>query len=344
MTSIMSSMDEKKIPEKYQCLQLNQYNEEGLDLSLESRPIPEPGPGEVLVKMEAASINPSDLMFMKGLYGIRKRLPTVPGFEGSGTVVKSGPGLTGRFMLGKRVACTAPVTGDGVYAEYMITQASLCMPLIKEVSFEQGATSLVNPLTALALLDIARKAKIKTVVQTAAAGALGRMIARLAHSMNIETINIVRKPEQVKILQEEGAEHVLNIEEAGFDSSLRKLAKKLNAKMVFEAVSGETLQRVTQAMPLESRIIVYGALSQQPVNVHPADLIFQNKKIEGFWLSSFMTEKSTFSLLSTGRRAQKLLASELKTHIQERFSIQDGIKAIESYQNNMSSGKVLIRF
>ena len=109
--------------------------------------------------MRMSPINPSDLMTVRGAYGRLPHLPATPGFEGSGTVVATGSGITAGFMKGRRVACAAAdakATG-GMWAEYIVTSAQFCVPLGKKVEMEHGATMLVNPLTAWALMDEARR-------------------------------------------------------------------------------------------------------------------------------------------------------------------------------------------
>lgn len=101
--------------------------ENGGPLTLGQVPIPQPGPGQVLIRMAAAPINPSDLGFVKGSYGFQKGFPIVPGFEGSGTVVAAGSGLLPRLLVGKRVACSAAL--GGTWAEYLVASASSCFPL-----------------------------------------------------------------------------------------------------------------------------------------------------------------------------------------------------------------------
>src|SRR5437773_7533475 len=105
-------------------------------LTVADLPVPSLRSGEVLIKLAAASIGPADLMFLKGEYGITKPLPVVPGFEGSGTVIASGGGWMGRWLVGKRVACLAPEDGHGTWAEYMITSTDICIPLFKHISLE----------------------------------------------------------------------------------------------------------------------------------------------------------------------------------------------------------------
>ena len=133
---------------------------------------PRPGIGQVLVRMAAAPINPSDIGFLQGSYGAHGGASAVPGFEGSGTVVAAGGGYLTRLLLGRRVAFSD--ASGGTWAEYHAANASLCVPLKKDITLEQGAMLLVNPLTALALLSIARQGRHKALVNTAAASALGR--------------------------------------------------------------------------------------------------------------------------------------------------------------------------
>ncbi|MCS7190092.1 MAG: alcohol dehydrogenase catalytic domain-containing protein, partial [Fimbriimonadales bacterium] len=181
------------IPETMQAAVLHAYDGAPESLRVETRPVPKPQQGQVLVKLAAAPINPSDLMFLKGLYGVLKPLPVVPGWEGAGRVVATGDDWLSRRLLGKRVACAAPNRHDGTWAEYMLTSATRCIPLIDSVSDEQGAMLIVNPLTAWALVDIARKEGRRAFVQTAAASALGRMILRLSQHFGLEGVHIVRR-------------------------------------------------------------------------------------------------------------------------------------------------------
>src|SRR6476660_6097742 len=186
------------IPDSMRAVQLRAYDGTPESIAVEM-PVPRPGPGEVLVRVFASPINPSDLMFIRGLYGFKKSLPAVPGFEGSGTVVEAGTGLTARFLKGRRVACAAadPKVRGGMWAEYVVTPAQFCMPLRKNVDLERGAALLINPITAWALMHEARRGRHRAVVQTAAASALGRMIVRLGKRFSIPVIKVVRRAEQV---------------------------------------------------------------------------------------------------------------------------------------------------
>ena len=162
-------------------------------ISVQNIPIPKPLDGQVLIKVMAAPINPSDIYFIKlGAYSEEKKAPCVAGFEGSGVVVENGGGLMGWGLVGKKVAFT-PIMTSGSYAQYALAKSSECFPVDDEMSFEHASMSFVNPLTAIAMLDIAKAKPTKTVIINAAASALGRMLNRLLPGEGIETINIVRR-------------------------------------------------------------------------------------------------------------------------------------------------------
>lgn len=311
-------------------------------LRLVEKPIPSPGRDEVLIKIAASPINPSDLMFIKGRYGFTKDLPVVGGFEASGTVIATGQGLMARYMNGRRVAFAVQQTGDGTWAEYAVTQATLCIPLIKEVTLEQGAALVVNPLTAWALIDIAKAGQHKAFVQNASAGALGRMIFRLGEKMGLTAINIVRRPAQVDLLKSIGAKHILNSSEPDFDAQLKALCRELDARIAFDPVAGEMTGRVLDNMPRFSTIHVYGALSEAACITDPGQLIFGDKHIKGFWLVSWLAKQGLINQLRTANKVQRVLASDLHTTVQARYSLDKGISGIEHYMNNMTDGKVLL--
>jgi NADPH:quinone reductase len=246
-------------------LEIAAYQGKPDSIAVANLPLPRPGNGEVLVKVFASPVNPSDLLFLQGLYGFKKPLPAIPGFEGSGIVIEAGPGMLGRFLKGKRVACAAAdeKIAGGMWAEYVVTSAKLCIPLRKDVDLEQGAVMIINPLTAWALMDEARRGRHKAVVRTASASALGRMIIRLGWRFSIPVINVVRHTEQVQLLRNMGAEHVLSSNYGDFEGRLRDLCHRLGATIGFDAVAGEMLVRFcerSRTAPSCSSIVHYRLL------------------------------------------------------------------------------------
>jgi NADPH:quinone reductase len=328
------------IPNSMRAVQLRAYDDKPENIAVAEVPVPRPGPGEVLVRVFASPINPSDLMFIRGLYGFKKPLPAVPGFEGSGTVVEAGTGMMPRFLKGRRVACAAadPKVTGGMWAEYVVTSTQLCIPLRKDVDLEQGATLLINPMTAWGLMHEARRGKHRAVVQTAAASALGRMIVRLGKRLSVPIINVVRRAEQVELLRGLGAEYVVNSSEPEFDKQLRELCHQLGASIGFDAVAGEMSAIVLRAQPRGSRLLVYGALSLQPSQADPASLIFEGKRLEGFWLNAWLRSRTLLGQLRLARQIQELLRSDLKTEFQSKIALQEAGRGLEQYAANIIPG------
>lgn len=312
-------------------------------LKIVDKPIPQPGAGQVLVKMEAAPCNPSDLLFLQGRYGVRKALPTTPGWEGAGTVVECGSGVLAWFLKGKRVACGGQSKGDGTWAEYYVADAKSCVPLVKDISFDQGATLIINPLTAVGMVDLAEKEGRKAMIQTAACSQVGRMVQTLARVRRIPLINIVRSLEQMNDLASE--RWVLNSSDADFREKLAALSKQLNATIAFDAVGGEMSGILFDAMPAKSKVVVYGALAGATCrDISPLGLIFQEKQLEGFWLAQFLRDSGFLKIYQSTQLIQSLMKQgEFQTKIRETVSFNGWKSALLHYQQQMTAGKVILR-
>ena len=311
--------------------------------------VPQPGIGEVLVKMHAAPINPSDLAFLKGGYGIKRPLPTVPGLEGSGTVVAAGKGLLPTLWMSKTVACAASPKNNGTWAEYMVTGASSCVPLSKNVSPDQGAMMFVNPMTVLAFFDLYEKTpnpgkQQRAIINTAGASSLGKMVVKLGKKKGIKVISVVRRQEQVAALKAEGTEYVVNSSDPDFEDQLKTLAHQLNATELFDAVCGTMSQQLLNCVPKGSKLFIYGRLSNEACEIDAGELIFTGNQIQGFWLTAWLHQKNMFQTFMNTRKVQSLIGNELGTTIYKQFSPEEIAEAIATYKSNMSKGKVLIRF
>ncbi len=330
------------VPETMRAVQLHAYDGKPESISLGNVPVRKPGPGYVTIKVAAAPINPSDILFVRGQYGLIKPTPVVPGFEGAGTVVAAGGGLYGKWLVGRRVACGVPPDGDGTWAEYVTTQAKLCLPLPGKVSDEQGAMALANPATAMALFHEAKDRGHKAAVHTAGASALGRILLRIGIKNGYQIIHIVRRQEQVDLLREMGGEFVLNSSRPEFPDELKEMARRLRATIAFDAVAGESTGQLVDALPRSSQILVYGALSLENARVDPKRLIFDNKQIEGWWFSDWLVKKGFFRSGGILRKAIKGVGGEWTTEIAEKCPLDDAHAAMLRYEEQMTRGKVLM--
>jgi len=311
-------------------------------LYIKEIPVPVPKNGEVLVKMSAAPINPSDLSMLQGSYAEKPPYPIIPGIEGSGLVVETGKGLIPLLRKGKRVSCTATGTGNGTWAEYMITNAAKCIPLNNNIDFEQGSMLIVNPMTALAFFDITKRNKHQAILNNAAASALGRMIIKLGKSYNIPVINVIRSQEQFDLLQSLGAENIINSSSEDFADKVKEKTHSLNATLILDAVGGKNSSILIESAPVGSVLMVYAMLSEEACVINPRVLLQEKKRVEGFYLAHWTSGKKIWQLLSYTKRVQSLVSEELKSTVHKRFSLEEINKAVDIYKSNMSAGKVLI--
>jgi NADPH:quinone reductase len=305
-------------------------------------PVTAPGPGQVLVRVAAAPINPSDLAFMKGGYGNPKEFPLIPGFEGSGTVVSAGSGLYSRFLMGKRVACATNAAYGGTWAEYVLTAASSCIPLPRNISMEQGASAIVNPMTALAFFEMARLEKHFAIVNTAAAGALGKMILKLGLRENIPVIHIVRRKEQLDLIRSMGGRQVLNSSEPDFTDRFKALSHQMKATLTLDAVGGELTGQLIKASPFGSSLVSYGFLSAEAPQIDTRLLAKEDKRVVGFFLPNWMKRQHPLAKIRVIQKLRKLLADELVTTLQKSFPLDEIQKALDAIKEPTTSGKIIL--
>ncbi len=313
-----------------------------IGLETGERKLPALQPNDVLIKMEAAPINPSDIAFIRGEYNVDKQVPAVPGFEGVGIVEDANPIVQG--LIGKRVSCFVQGDNDGTWAEYFITNADNCIVIKDELAIEQAACLSINPFTAYALFEIAKEKGCDSIVQNAASGQVAEFVRVFAKMEGVKVINIVRKQEQVEDLKSAGEEIVLNSTEEGFAKQLKELSQELKASIAFDAVGGEITGMLINNMPAGSDVILYGGLSGLDIaGIDSLGIIFGNKKLYGFDLNKWIAVKKGDEFQKVANEIQNMIiAGDLTTEIQSSFSLDDVVSAIRIYIKSMSAGKVLL--
>ena len=172
--------------------------------------------------------------------------------------------------------------------------------------------------------------------------AVGRMIERMVRRRKQTAINLVRRPEHVDLLKKQGAEHVIDTSGEGWQATLKALTDRYHIRIALDAVGGELSGQLAEALSPGGRVIVYGALAGEACQISPSALIFENKRIEWFWLTQQIKERSFFQNLRMIRECQTLLGSELKTEIQGHFPLDQIQEALALYKQNRSAGKVLL--
>jgi NADPH2:quinone reductase len=236
-----------------------------LQLSLEEVPVSKPAANEVLVRVEASPVNPSDLGLLiagadmatatvagtperpivtaslgagaLGSLSARVDKPLAVGNEGAGLVVAAGSSSAAQALVGKRVG----IAGGAMYTQYRAVDASVCLVLPEGTTARDGASSFVNPLTALGMLETMRREGHSALVHTAAASNLGQMLVKLCIKDEIPLVNIVRKPDQEELLRSLGAVYVCNSASPSFERDLTEALKATLATIAFDATGGGML-------------------------------------------------------------------------------------------------------
>ncbi len=236
-----------------------------LELSLAKVEVPEPGPDQVVVKVQAAPINPSDLGLLTGPADLSQAktsgsgadtkvtAPVPPntlpflaarldesmpvGNEGAGTVIKAGSSEAAQALMGKTVS----MIGGAMYAQYRVLKASDCQALPAGTTAAEGASWFVNPLTALGMTETMKREGHKALVHTAAASNLGQMLNKICLKDGIGLVNIVRSPAQAKILKDIGAKHVVDSTAPTFLDDLTQALVETGATIAFDAIGGGKL-------------------------------------------------------------------------------------------------------
>ncbi len=276
-----------------------------LELSLHEVPVPVPSAREVLVRVEASPINPSDLGLLvasadmskatvagtperpvvtapiaqAALKGLSARLDqSLPvGNEGAGSVVAAGSSEAAQALVGKTVA----IVGGAMYSQYRAVDASACLVLPEGASARDGASSFVNPMTALGMIETMRREGHSALVHTAAASNLGQMLVKLCQQDGIPLVNIVRRSEQEQLLKTLGAEYVCNSSSPSFAAELVAALTATSATLAFDATGGGTLasqilngmeeavnataaQYSRYGSSVHKQVYIYGALDTSP--------------------------------------------------------------------------------
>ncbi len=326
-----------------------------LEVRLTRVPVPSPGDDEVVVRVEASPINPSDLGVMFAWADVEAakaegsgedsvvRIP-VPaatvaamparvdqgltvGNEGAGVVVAAGSSPRAQALLGKTVALFA----GGMYTQFRKAKAAQCLALAPGTTPADGASAFVNPLTALGMVETLRAERHTALVHTAAASNLGQMLVRLCLADSIGLVNVVRSAEQARLLKELGAKHVVDSTTAGFRDALTDALAETGATLAFDAIGGgriasEILAAMERAAARSaSGYSHYGSTAHKQVYVYggldrgPTELSRSYGMawgVGGWLLPNFLQKIGP----AAGERLRQRVAAEIKTTFASQYA------------------------
>ncbi len=303
--------------------------------------------GEVLVRMQASPVNPSDLLNVRGGYATRPDLPATPGFEGVGIVEKSGGGLRGALLKNRRVVVLNRQTGN--WAEKVAVSSQFVIPVSSRLSLEESATFFVNPATAYLLVkQLLRVRKNQWLLQTAAASAVGKMVIRLGDHYGFQTLNIVRRHDQAAQLKQIGARHVIVFNSAHDNErilidQIRKTLGHASLQFAIDPVGGHTASSIVKLLGERARLILYGSLENAPLEFLSREIIRNGASIEGFWLARQMEALSLPQKMKLVLTLTKLIRKGvLATEIAARFPMDQIAQAVTEAERAGRSGKVIL--
>ncbi|AOE99358.1 alcohol dehydrogenase [Serratia marcescens] len=248
-------------------------------IRIEQTSRPKPKAGEVLLQMVLSPIHNHDLMQISGTYGIKPELPARAGTEALGRVIEVGADVK-HLKVGQRVAVSGAI---GTWADAFVAPAATLLPVPDDISDELAAQLLVMPSSATVVLDDLGVKSGQWMILSAAAGAVGKNLALLAASRQIRVIGLVNQEHQVQELKELGVDVVENTEIEGWQSRIKAALNGEPLLFGLDSVAGKLTGEMLSIMNDNATLVVFGAMSNQPLYIDYQDVIFKQAIIRGFW-------------------------------------------------------------
>ncbi len=296
------------------------------------------GPGQARIAVLAAPIHPSNLLQISGHYGVRPPLPATPGSEGVGRVTEIAPDVDG-LSLGQ----TVMLAGYNTWQEEVVGPASSFIILPETADVLQLSMLLVNPITALRLLDSFGDLKPGDwVIQSAANSAVGEYLIQLAKKRGLKTINVVRRESAVQGLLEIGADHVL-VDGPGLVEQINAAARGAPLRLAIDAVGGGTFSKLATALSGGGTVVCYGLLSMQAPTLPSTAVIFNDITVKGFWLTKWFERASAEDKQKTFAEIIELISSGLlKAKVSRTYGLDDIKEAVQAAASGGRDGKILL--
>jgi len=333
-------------------IRFDHYGEPADVLTVTEQAVPQPGPGQVRIKIRLSPINPSDLLYIRGHYsGVTEHFPSGAGFEGVAVVDTLGLGVEG-LAVGQRVfARNSP---GGNWAQHAVVPAENAWPVPDDIPDEQIASFMINPATAILMVrHVLAVPRGDWLLQAAAGSELGRMIIRLAKHDGIKTINVVRRREAVQGLKDLGADEVIVSSEGPIDEQVRKIVGPQGVDFAIDPVAGQTGTEIFRSLSEDGRMLVYGSLTGDGIIVgdDPRLTLSGRRTLEVYWLGYWLPRLDNSGFFAPDRPAIPQLIDEiielirqgiLETSPGEKFGLDDIGAAVTEAETVARSGKVFL--
>lgn len=302
---------------------------------------PDPSPGQVLVKTIMSPIHNHDLWTVRGDYGYKPNLPgAIGGSEAVGMITDVGAGVD-ENMIGQRIVAAGV---HGTWAEYFVAPATGVMPLPPQITDVLGAQLIAMPFSAIALLETLNLQAGDWIVQTAANGAVGKIVAVLAKSRGLNLLNLVRRPEAVAELQALGCEHVLSTGVAGWKQEAQAIIGEAGARAAIDSVGGQVATDLTELLGDNGELVIFGTATGEPLALNSGLMIFKHLTVKGFWASKVGAEMSDDVRLRLMTELVGLaMAGKLALNDGGIYPFEDVKSAVAAASTAGRAGKVMLR-
>src|SRR6059036_2077089 len=324
-------------------LQLMAHGEPSEVIKLKTVAEPVLGQEEVLVSMEAAPLNPSDFLLVRGMYGVRPALPSPVGAEGVGRVTKTGSKVDGS-LPGKRVMIV-PSYEQGTWAEQVVVPVRNIVPLSGDADPLQLSMLGINPVTAYLLLS--RYVSLMPgdwIGQTAANSAMGQYIIKFAKLAGVKTLNVVRREEAADQVRQFGGDHVV----LQGDKLQKEIEEALGGKklsLVLDMVGGTPVGDLAKALKSGGSVVIYAMQSGQFPAISPKDFVYNGLSIHGFWLINWIRNAPRTEIQEIYQKLGDLVADgSLSAAVEHVYPLEQFKEAFEQSLKSNRRGKILFQF
>jgi len=309
-------------------------------LSVQEVPDPVPGPGQALVRVLLSPIHNHDLWTARGSYGFKPEMPARAGTEAVGVVEALGEDVDG-LEVGQRVA-----TGGsfGAWAELIVAPAAGLVPVPDGMSDEAASQLVSMPFSAIALLDFLEVSEGDWIVQNAANGAVGRLVAQLAEARGVHVLGLVRRTDGVAELAEQGIERVVATDDDGWRERVREIVGDAPIVAGVDSVGGSSAGDVVSLLAEDGVLVIFGAMASPTMEIGSGDVIFKQVVIKGFWGSKVfgaMSREKRAALM--GELVSGIGSGALTLPVEKVYGLDEIADAARANGAPGRRGKILLR-
>jgi NADPH2:quinone reductase len=317
-----------------------QFGDPAEVLSVQEVPDPEPGPGQALVRVLLSPIHNHDLWTVRGSYGFKPEMPARAGTEAVGVVEALGEGVE-HLEVGQRVASGGSF---GAWAELIVAPAAGLVPVPDAISDEAASQLVSMPFSAIALVDFLELSEGDWIVQNAANGAVGRLVAQLAAPRGVNVLGLVRRADGVAELREQGIERIVATDEDGWRDRVREIVGAAPVVAGVDSVGGSAAGDVVSLLAEDGVLVVFGAMASPTLEISSGDVIFKQVVVKGFWGSKVfpaMDREKRAALM--GELVSGIASGALTLPVEKVYGLDEIADAARASAEPGRRGKILLR-